>query len=177
MAGFGLAPVLAYILETWGFSVRTPFYVTSGLCLISAVIFFALNAPMKIHALNTGPEASSRMTLASIAEVLRSRALLPVVMVFIGASVYAGLNNFQTVFADERGLNYASFFLIYTITVAAGRMSMPEAIKYIIAQVAGAIVAAAVLWVKTVGAQVIWVNTQWLRRSCLKSSQRSCSWL
>lgn len=61
--------------------------------------------------------------------------------------------------------------------VAAGRMSMPEAIKYIIAQVAGAIVAAAVLWVKTVGAQVIWVNTQWLRRSCLKSSQRSCSWL
>ena len=51
--------------------------------------------------------------------------------------------------------------------VAAGRMSMLEAIKYIIAQVAGAIVAAAVLW----------VNTQWLRRSCLKSSQRSCSWL
>ena len=122
MAGFGLAPVLAYILETWGFSVRTPFYVTSGLCLISAVIFFALNAPMKIHALNTGPEASSRMTLASIAEVLRSRALLPVVMVFIGASVYAGLNNFQTVFADERGLNYASFFLIYTITVVGFRL-------------------------------------------------------
>jgi aquaporin Z len=31
--------------------------------------------------------------------------------------------------------------------VAAGRMTLPEAIKYIIAQVAGAIVAAAVLWV------------------------------
>ena len=30
--------------------------------------------------------------------------------------------------------------------VAAGRMSMPEAVKYIIAQVAGAIVSAAVLW-------------------------------
>ena len=35
--------------------------------------------------------------------------------------------------------------------VAAGRMSMPEAIKYIIAQVAGAIVAAAVLWVIATG--------------------------
>ena len=35
--------------------------------------------------------------------------------------------------------------------VAAGRMSMLEAIKYIIAQVAGAIVAAAVLWVIATG--------------------------
>ena len=35
--------------------------------------------------------------------------------------------------------------------VAAGRMSMPEAIKYIIEQVAGAIVAAAVLWVIATG--------------------------
>ena len=43
-------------------------------------------------------------------------------MVFIGASVYAGLNNFQTVFADKRGLNYASFFLIYTITVVGFRL-------------------------------------------------------
>lgn len=122
MAGFGLAPVLAYALETWGFTVRTPFYVTSVLCLVSAGLFFVLNGPIKMHALNPGPEASSRMTLASIAKVLKSRARLPVIMVFIGASVYAGLNNFQTVFADERGLNYASFFLIYTITVVSFRL-------------------------------------------------------
>lgn len=38
-------------------------------------------------------------------------------MVFIGASVFAGMNNFQTVYADERGLNYADHFLIYTVTV------------------------------------------------------------
>jgi MFS family permease len=122
MAGFGLAPVLAYILETWGFSVRIPFFVTSVLCLISSGLFFVLNTPIKIHALNPAPEASSRMTLASISEVLKSRALLPVIMVFIGASVYAGLNNFQTIFADKRGLNYASFFLIYTITVVGFRL-------------------------------------------------------
>jgi MFS family permease len=122
MAGFGLAPVLAYILETLEFTIRTPFFVTSVFCLVSAAIFFVLNTPIKIHALNPAPETSSRMTLAAIAEVLKSRAILPVSMVFIGASVYAGLNNFQTVFADERGLSYASFFLIYTITVVGFRL-------------------------------------------------------
>jgi MFS family permease len=122
MAGFGLAPVLAYILETWGFSVRIPFFVTSVLCLISSGLFFVLNTPIKIHAFNPAPEASSRMTVASISEVLKSRALLPVIMVFIGASVYAGLNNFQTIFADKRRLNYARFFLIYSITVVGFRL-------------------------------------------------------
>ena len=39
MAGFGLTPVLAYGLEVWGFSMRTPFHLTAILCLISAVLF------------------------------------------------------------------------------------------------------------------------------------------
>jgi MFS family permease len=124
MAGFGLTPVLAYGLEVWGFSVRTPFHLTAILCLISAVLFFILTGPIKRYALNPAPEASSRMTLASIAQILKSQALLPVIMVFIGASVYAGLNNFQTVIADERGLNYASFFLIYTLTVVGFRLAL-----------------------------------------------------
>ena len=38
-------------------------------------------------------------------------------MVCLGASVFAGMNNFQTVFADERGLEYAGYFLAYTVTV------------------------------------------------------------
>ena len=43
-------------------------------------------------------------------------------MVCLGASVFAGMNNFQTVFADARGLNYATFFLTYTITVVIFRL-------------------------------------------------------
>jgi MFS family permease len=43
-------------------------------------------------------------------------------MVCLGASVFAGLNNFQTVFADARGLDYANFFLAYTVTVVIFRL-------------------------------------------------------
>lgn len=122
MAGFGLSPVLASLLETNGFSVRDAFYITAALCFISAVLFFALTKPIKAHALNPTPEASSRITLESLVKVLKSRALVPVVMVCLGASVFAGLNNFQTVFADDRGLNYATFYLVYTITVIIFRL-------------------------------------------------------
>ncbi len=46
------------------------------------------------------------------------------IMVFLGARVFAGINNFQTVFADDRGLDYADFFLYYTITVMIFRIAL-----------------------------------------------------
>lgn len=121
MAGFGLAPVVASMLEKVGYSIREAFYLTSATSLISAGLFLFLARPVASHAINPGPEASSRITLVSLGEVLKSRALVPVIMVCLGASVFAGLNNFQTVFADARGLDYATFFLVYTTVVVAFR--------------------------------------------------------
>ena len=122
MAGFGLSPVFASVLEGFGYPVQTVFYLTSILCVISAILFFILIKPIKVHALNPAPECSSRITLSALRQVLKSRAILPVIMVCMGASVFAGMNNFQTVFADDRGLNYATFFFVYTLTVVFFRL-------------------------------------------------------
>ena len=122
MAGFGLSPVFASVLEGFGYPVQTVFYLTSILCVISAILFFILIKPIKVHALNPAPERSSRITLSALRQVLKSRAILPVIMVCMGASVFAGMNNFQTVFADDRGLNYATFFFVYTLTVVFFRL-------------------------------------------------------
>ena len=122
MAGFGLSPVLASALEGAGYAVSAAFYLTAALCLISSLLFFVLDGPVKAHAINARPEAPSRITLAALAGVLTSRAVLPVIMVCIGASIFAGLFNFQTVFADARRLDYANFFLAYTVTVVAFRL-------------------------------------------------------
>lgn len=122
MAGFGLSPVFASMLEAAGFLIRGAFLVTAAMCIVSAILFFLLSEPTKAHVLNPAPDASSRITIASLVAVLKSRAVIPVIMVCLGASVFAGLNNFQTVFADDRGLNYASFFLIYTLTVIIFRL-------------------------------------------------------
>lgn len=122
MAGFGLSPVLASFLEGAGYSVRGAFYVTATLCVISAVLFFVLDGPIKAHAINPRAEAPSRITIAALSGVLKSRVRLPIIMVCLGAGIFAGLNNFQTVFAEARGLDYANFFLTYTITVVVFRL-------------------------------------------------------
>lgn len=122
MAGFGLSPVLASVLESSGYSVRDAFYVTAILCIVSAVLFLMLDGPIKANAISPRPEVPSRITIAAFSDVVKSRALLPVTMICLGASVFAGLNNFQTVFADMRNLDYADFYLTYTITVVVLRL-------------------------------------------------------
>ena len=124
LAGFGLSPVLASVLEGLGYSIRDASLLTGALCLVSALLFFMLDAPIKAHALGQRTEAPSRITRAALRGVVRSKAVLPVTMVCLGASVFAGLNNFQTVFADARGLDYASFFLTYTVTVVFCRLML-----------------------------------------------------
>ncbi|NIZ60092.1 MFS transporter [Sedimentitalea sp. CY04] len=122
MAGFGLSPVFAALLEAGGIAVSGAFYATAALCLISAVLFWILIKPARGHALKSGPEGRSSLTVAHIVRIINSPARLPVIMVCIGASVFAGMNNFQTVMADERGLDYANYFLIYTVTVVLFRV-------------------------------------------------------
>jgi MFS family permease len=47
-------------------------------------------------------------------------------MVWLGASVFAAVANFQTVYAGLRGLDYSWYFLAYTITVVICRMVLAE---------------------------------------------------
>ena len=122
MAGFGLSPVLASQLEEAGLRVNDAFFVTAALCAIAGLLFFALIGAIRKHSEAAGPEARSNLSLRAIARIMRSPARLPVIMVCLGASVFAGMNNFQTVFADERGLDYAEYFLAYTVTVVVFRV-------------------------------------------------------
>lgn len=122
MAGFGLSPVLASFLEDAGFTVNDAFFATAALCVLAALLFFLLVLPIRVHALQAGPESRSGLSSGAVLRILSSPARLPVIMVCIGASVFAGMNNFQTVFADERGLDYADYFLVYTITVVLFRV-------------------------------------------------------
>ena len=122
MAGFGLSPVLASVLSDLGFAVQDTFVLCGGLCFISAVLFFVLVKPVQDHSAGNGNEPKSGLSFGSVRSVFKSKALTPVVMVGLGASVFAGMNNFQTVFAQERGLSYATYFLVYTLTVILFRV-------------------------------------------------------
>ena len=126
MAGFGLSPVMTSMMESAAYSVSTAFYAMAIVCLISAMIFLYLKPAIRklTEANNYGATNNirSRINLSIVSQVIQSPARLPLFMVCLGASVFAGMNNFQTVFADEKGLRYADFFLTYTVTVIVCRL-------------------------------------------------------
>ncbi len=122
MAGFGLSPVLAAQMELAGLPLEAAFYVTALLCALAALLFFVLIGPISAGDRGTGGPSRSQLSLRAVQQILASPARLPVAMVLIGASVFAGMNNFQTVFADQRGLDYAQYFLAYTLTVVLCRL-------------------------------------------------------
>ena len=122
MAGFGLSPVFGAGLTQLGFGIGLTFLLTAGLCGISAILFFWLTRPMRALTLEKQIIDKSRLSFAIIKRVMISRAAIPIIMVGIGASVFAGVTNFQIVYADAQNLAYADYFLAYTVTVIVCRV-------------------------------------------------------
>jgi len=126
MAGFGLSPVLGAYLSKSQFGIASTFTLTAGLCLISGVIFMKLRKPIASLSISSVDNDHSGLDWTGIKVVIQSRALRPIVMVGIGASVFAAVTNFQTVYASEHGLDCAQYFLAYTITVIICRVLFAE---------------------------------------------------
>ena len=126
MAGFGLSPVLGYLLVDAGFDIGLTFTLTAGLCLVSGTMFFGLRKAIARLSHGEVPAISSGLNFSSMVAVFRSRAIRPIIMVGLGASVFAAVTNFQTVYADQNGLEYATYFLTYTVTVIVCRVVFAE---------------------------------------------------
>lgn len=122
MAGFGLSPVMAAGLLNLGADIKDAFYITAALCCISAALFFLLSGPIRALTANQPTEPASRLNVTNTRAVFKGLAWRPLLMVFLGASVFAGITNFQTVIAEARGLEYAHYFLTYTLVVIAFRI-------------------------------------------------------
>ena len=122
MAGFGLLPVFGATLTRLDFDMGMTFFATAGLCGISVILFFWLTKPMRALTIEKQIIAKTGLSRAVIKDVMTSRAAIPVIMVGIGASVFAGITNFQIVYAEARGLAYADYFLAYTLTVIMCRV-------------------------------------------------------
>ncbi|MEM8976814.1 MAG: MFS transporter [Pseudomonadota bacterium] len=120
MAGIGAGPILGYAVVTLGWPIASAFHIVAGFSLACAIAFFCLQAPFVAEGSgNTAPQ--NALTLGSAIQVLRSKAWRPVVMVTLGASVFASAFNFQTIYAEENYLDYPLFFGVYTVTVIVGR--------------------------------------------------------
>ena len=174
MAGFGLSPVMASTLESFGFSVSHAFYVMTIVCVISGCIFITIRPAVQTLSTGATAEQRSRLSLITVLNICTSPAKLPITMVCLGASVFAGLNNFQTVFAEARALNYADFFLAYTVTVIICRLLLAgfsggKSPYLIIAGLQYVMFASIVLFIYSANSQIFVLSRRgtfwhWLRR-------------
>ncbi|MEP1198239.1 MFS transporter [Tateyamaria sp.] len=118
MAGIGVGPIIGYLV-----GAKLGFFLVSAACLICSASFAALT-PHHRNLRVTRADVENDLSFRSATQVMTSRAWRPIVMVGLGASVFAAVLNFQTVYADANGLSYAVFFLVYTVTVIIGRLVM-----------------------------------------------------
>ncbi len=126
MAGFGLSPVLGGSLVKLGYGIEFAFILLALLCLVSGAIFWMLKGPVAAHSIASSQQENSELSISITLQVLRTKALRPIIMVWLGASVFAAVANFQTVYAGLRGLDYSWYFLAYTITVVICRIVLAE---------------------------------------------------
>ena len=122
MGGFGISPVLAAWLQEVDVTIAEIFQLMGVLCLGSGALFFVITTRVQALAANAITEPTSRLDWSTLKRIMQSPAWLPITMVCLGASVFAGMTNFQTVFASARGLDYSIYFLAYTITVISCRL-------------------------------------------------------
>ena len=126
MAGFGLSPVFGYLLVDAGFDIALTFTLTALFCLLSGALFIGLRGAIKRLSHGQIPAISSGLSVAAVRAVFCSRAIRPIIMVGLGASVFAAVTNFQTVYAGQNGLEYATYFFAYTVTVIVCRVVFAE---------------------------------------------------
>jgi MFS family permease len=117
MAGYGLSPVAGAWIVDWTGDIRLPFALTAALCLVSAFGYYLLRKPVRALEGDANGNRIDTLHLSHVGRILRSRALLPILLTILSACEFSGMNSFQAVFAQEHGLSYADWFLSYTVTV------------------------------------------------------------
>ena len=122
MAGFGFSPVVGVGLEKITNSLTTIFYIVALYCLLSSVIFMLLKKSLLKLKLHQAAEITPTTKKQSLSRIFRSRAFFLITMVAINSSIFVCMTNYQALFAQEVGLNYASFFFTYTSVVILCRM-------------------------------------------------------
>ncbi len=109
MSGIGTGPLVARAVSSLGLPVETAFGIAAIAALVGGLFFFILDGPLRRS--YTGAAPVCRIDRAAAGEVLRSKAVFPIIMVGLGGCIFGGLSSFQTSFAAAHKLDYSLFFL------------------------------------------------------------------
>lgn len=126
MSGMGVGPILGRITHQFDWPLEATFHAAAVASLAGALIFLCLHEPIRRSArANHGGKQSanlSRLSWASLRQVLHAKARYPIIMVGLGGAIFGGLSSFQTGYASAKGLDYSIFFIGFMSAAISGRL-------------------------------------------------------
>jgi MFS family permease len=125
IAGMGISPVVAAMLTRHGVTYDQIFLASAIMSVVCVVMFAMVNR--QTHAL--GAASSTAVPSGALRSVLTSEAVFPLAMVFLGASMFSSMMNFQTTFAADRGLDFQIFYSCYIASTIVSRFALSHAVN------------------------------------------------
>jgi predicted MFS family arabinose efflux permease len=122
MLGIGIGPVISRILFSLEVNVSVVFFMGACLSGFSALLFIRLGSKEKNN--NNAIHGTASLTLRDARSVFSSDALIPILMIAIGGSIFGCLTNYQTVIAEAKSIDFSLFFLIFAITIVVSRLGL-----------------------------------------------------
>ncbi|MEM9348663.1 MAG: MFS transporter [Pseudomonadota bacterium] len=120
MAGIGGAPILASFAASFDVEIGQVFFMVACLSALAGAVFGALTSAIAMSN-EWHNDSNEGLSFSAAVRVMQSRAWRPVVMVMLGAAVFAAILNFQSIYAAQVGQSYSLFYGVYTFTVIIGR--------------------------------------------------------
>lgn len=121
MSGIGSAPLLGRLASQAGLPITWAFVIAALASLMGLLVSWRLAGQLQRLPDQSGAVAS-KLSLAGVLSVLRSKAVFAIVMVGLGGAIFGGLSSFQTSYAQARPLDYSLFFAGFMGAAITGRM-------------------------------------------------------
>ena len=101
MLGLGLAkPIGSWLSSFESFAIT--YYIFSSMALIVATVFFLYNY---LFSTNMGSfNQIDTLTFSNVKKILKTSALIPMIVIGIVACSFAGLGSFQFIYAEQKTL-------------------------------------------------------------------------
>ena len=122
MLGLGLAEPAGSMLANLG-ATYTEIY--GGLCVFS---LFCAGLFLRMSHHELAHQSPHSLTISAAIRVMRSKAVLPSIVITLLACIFSGLATFQLLYAEPRGLNGSTFFVTFTVVTVILRFSVASQI-------------------------------------------------
>jgi MFS family permease len=126
--GIGAGPVVARVLVETDLGFRGTFLTASAICMVAVALTVAvalLTPDVRAARSRVGrglaPNAGTVPFGETVRRILRSEAVYSLAMILLFACLFTSMTQFQTTFARSQGLDYAVFYVTYTVAVIFSR--------------------------------------------------------